>query len=136
MRKLITTIAVLATLISCNKIKTDCGCQANLYGSENIGQNEWTEEINELIYENVGVEYDYVTYTLGIPNANTLDYFISVTPNESYTCKDDGNVLARIDQVSITSSTNLPHPIYEGFHMGLAHTHEYSREYEVRVECK
>ena len=101
MKKLILTLAVATTLISCNKADRYKSCQVDVYSSKFIeSESKWSIDATELVLENVGFYRVFFNQTNGSGiMQEAVEYNLTLDPNDSDTYEEsqDGLVLYRID---------------------------------------
>jgi len=127
MKRIITTILILASLTSCDKFKKG-QCQLNLYSSEFIGEGGgdtilWTPEASILLRENVGFKAPRT-----ILNSPYRD-------ENNYVKEQDGLVVYRIDSESKAWMTESELEYPNGDVMGFWYSGNFKCITEVRVKC-
>lgn len=93
MKRILTTILLTATLVSCNKLSKKCDCQVDVY--QGVNENELV-----LIDENIGFHEQSTTITNMFGQTSTLiNWILSDNPssNEEYNINHDGIVLFTVN---------------------------------------
>ena len=144
MKKLILTLAVATTLISCNKADRYKSCQVDVYSSKFIeSESKWSIDATELVLENVGFYRVFFNQTNGSGiMQEAVEYNLTLDPNDSDTYEEsqDGLVLHRIDSESTSQAVTDDRPsgtyYWNPFYLADVDNGAWERVTEFRVSCK